>query len=245
MAPGNVPQSDTDLTLCAVIRNRLVLIAVCAALGAGAALPAVAGASSSPQGKLTSTEYKLISEANTAFGKALGGKAPNWTAARSSCAMLGSSTPLLAGEHSDCAAQAAILQAFISFPAAVAKCGNKSPKEYVCALPLYATLSRDASAFAAGETAAHTQATKRQFSGLCLATLSAPPSVLAKERVFASLTDSLYRTMQIVVKVTEGKASASTLKMATVNAEIKQFEKLGTAVVARNSPSNLSVCPHA
>lgn len=198
-----------------------------------------------PRGKLTRVEYKLLSQAKTSFRKAVGRNTVNWTAARASCASLGSSTPLLASQRSDCSTQVALVHVFVAFPASDARCGNKTPQQFVCALPIFAALNRGTSAFYAAESGARDQAVSRGLSGRCLATLAPPASVVAQERKLAALTSALYRDMQLVVKVSDGKAPAGKLDLATVNADVKQFEQLGTEVVLRSAPTDIAACPHA
>lgn len=213
--------------------QRTFATVICACLVAVGTLSLEGSAlgASAPRGRLTAQEYALLLRAQAQFKKALAGKSIKWKAALASCRGVGRSTTLMAAELADCTSNTALEEAFFQFQGLVTKCGTSALKEYRCALPLYAGLSRDANSFYSAEVSLRKVSVGRGFTGLCLATLGPTAAEVNQDHQFALVTSKLYKAV-------------SELDVNQIKAEVKPFERLGVAILDRNPPAKLSVCPH-
>jgi hypothetical protein len=130
-----------------------------------------------------------------------------------------------------------------TFQSANAKCGQTLPHKLLCQVSLYNALARDGRAFYTADAIARSAATKRGFSGTCLAVISSTARQLRHEKQLSDATDTLAEDSRAALKARESHAIPSISKA--------KFEKDGEAwtrdvdaVFATPSPSNIRVCPH-
>jgi hypothetical protein len=114
----------------------------------------------------------------------------------------------------------------------------------VCMGPRYHALAHYARNSDAGAIAERRAALARGFRGACLAALAPSDTDLRKARGFASSTARLAADVDLLIKVTEGKAPSSDFNQATVDNDVRQFETSASAVLDEHGQPKLSVCPH-
>jgi hypothetical protein len=209
----------------------------CFALAGTSAVVALAA---QPHGTLTATEYQSLSSAVARFTAALDKKPTNWNAVRASCRAVGSSTALLRTQRADCLAQTQLVDGLANFPGEEAKCGSASPHKYVCLIPLYAALARDASAMYSTGVSARREAVKRGFSGRCLDALGNTNKIMSDERTLATATGALAKDVRTLAAVAKGQLPTSAI--SKFQADAKSFEAEANRVLSYSSPT-LSRCP--
>lgn len=205
-------------------------------------------AASPPTGTLTNHEFTLLTAAKLGLDQALQNKGSNWqTAARNACLTVtfGGSTPLLTSEKADCLGSLSLNVDLTSFPQADARCSSRGEKGKVaCLAPLYKTLARDSAGAYAGDLNAFHVSVKRGFTGTCLATLGATQKQLRNDRNLVASTRQLSADMQLLVKISDGRASPTELSQTTVDAHTRVFQRDIGAVLREGSPDDLNSCPH-
>ena len=114
----------------------------------------------------------------------------------------------------------------------------------VCMSPRYRALGVTANAAYKANSSARKEALARGFSGVCLATLVSTPGQLRTDAHFASSSQKLAADVTVLIRVTQGKAPASSLDQSRIDADAKQFSSSSSAVLAENGPQKLSACAH-
>jgi hypothetical protein len=131
-----------------------------------------------------------------------------------------------------------------TFPSAAAKCGQTLPRKLLCQVSLYDALARDGRAFYTADAVARTAATRRGFSGTCLAVISTTARQLRHEKQLSVATDMLAEDDTAALKAREGHPIPGFTKTKAKN-DGEAFQRDLDAVFATPSPSNIRDCPHA
>lgn len=224
--------------------RRLCCLSVVVVLLASCAGVAIAASGQSSRGKLTATEYSSLGRMIASVKARARARPIDWSAMRAACLAAQTSTPLLVSIRSSCEADALFLRVLFTFQSANARCGQAMPRKLLCQVSLYNALARDGRASYTADVAAHTVATKRGFSGTCLAVISSSTRELQLEKQLSVATDTLAEDIRAALKAREGQPIPGFSRTKAEN-DGEAFQRVYGALQTTPSPSNIRDCPHA
>jgi hypothetical protein len=205
---------------------------------------AIAASGQSRHGKLTATEYSSLHRMIVSVKAAAHAKPTDWSAMRAACLAAQTSSALLVSIRSSCVADTLFLRLLFTFQSANAGCGQAMPHKLLCQVSLYNALARDDRASYAADAAARSVATKRGFSGTCLAVISTSARELHLEKQLSDATNTLDKDIRASLEAAEGHPIRGFTRTKAEN-DGETFQRAYVALQTTPSPSNIRACPHA
>lgn len=224
--------------------RRLRYLAVVTVLLGACGGVATAASGRVPHGRLTATEYRSLGRMIASVKAAARAKPIDWSGMRAACLAAPPSTALLVSVRSSCVADVLFLRVLLTFATANAKCGQAMPHKLLCEVSLYNALARDNRASYMADAAARTIATKRGFSGTCLAVVSSSARQLQLEKQLSDTTASLAEDIRAAWRAREGHPIPGFTRSKAEN-DGAVFQQLYDALRTTPSPSNIRDCRHA
>jgi hypothetical protein len=224
----------------ATSRYPLLTLALGLVVLAFAALGAATATASGPKGELTASEYQHLRAYLAGTQKAYEAVPPSWSAARTACLDLGTSTDLLRSTRGQCSAQLADQQAWLDLHSQ--KCSGTVLAQLICMAPDFQKLAEVVPRLYTADRQLREVGLARGFTGNCLISLVATKQQLSTERVYIDAAKRVAEDVAALVKAAKTRTPGSTVMTRVENDEAAldaaRDNWLGAAIAYP-----LSVCP--